>query len=528
MVAASSAHDAPPTTSPRGWLWPTVIAFLLTLVLGLWKNDFPFYWHVDEPGKARQLLTGERNLHHPLLMLSTAQAVVKLVGVTPEAQAVVEAGRGVSATFNALAAALLALLLTRAVSPLAGWIGGLLAATHWNIFELSHYFKEDPSLAFGLMAALAALGHWRRRPGPATGALLGIGLALALSGKYVGVIALLLVPLACWKYPPLPGQRLVTALVTFTAFLSVFAVVNWPMFTQPEILQASLKKETTGVLEGGPVVKHHVFHFGFFKRFGQVTKIALWPGLLFFILFSLRRARRWPVELVALLALPLFFSFMLGFSQMDSGRYYLPAVFGCCALAAVGWQDWRTWSRNQTASPRFPRRARAAVTVIAALVTIIAAAERLSVYGEGFRSATRTELGQWIGANLPADAVIAQSDDTKLPDPDFPGREGVTKDFPQTLLTLENLSRAFTLAELRQRGITHLAAAESEWRPYLRAGKVRAKAKKNFERQHAFWISLEKEAVLRWECPAGKIGTHNPPLRLWELSPQPTTESTAE
>lgn len=504
---------------PR-WLWPAVVTFFLTLLLGGWQNDFPFYWHVDEPGKARQIITGERNLHHPLLMLSTAQVVVKGLSIAAEPQAVVETGRWVSATFNALAAALLAILLTRAVSPVAGWIGGLLAATHWNIFELSHYFKEDPSLSFGLMTALVALGLWRRRPRVWAGMGFGAGLALAVSGKYVGVVALLLVPLAWWKHPTPPGQRLRAATATLAAFLAVFAVINAPMFAQPDVLQASLKKETTGVLEGGPVATHHGFHFGFFKRFIQVTKAALWPGVLFFCVFSARRARNWPVELAALLVLPLFFSVLLGFSQMDSGRYYLPAVFGCCALAAVGWHDWLAWwHERRTSAPAKPTRWAAWLTVMAVLVTVGAAVGRLYVYGQGFRQATRLELARWIAEQLPLDAVIAQSDSTKLPDPSFPGREGVEKLFPQTLHTLENLPRRFTVADLRAQGITHLAAAESEWRPFLRKGKVREGKKENYQRQRAFWTSLEKEAVLVWECPAGKVGTHNPPLRLWRLLP---------
>ncbi len=519
MPESSSVPPSPEPPRPRperGVWWPVLVSFLVAWALGVWKNDFPFYWHVDEPGKARQLLTGERNLHHPLLMLTSAQVAVKALGTPPEPQAVVEVGRHVSATFNALAVALLAGMLGRAFAPGAAWIGGLLAATHWNIFELSHYFKEDPALAFGLMAALAALGGWRRRPGPLTGAFFGAGLALAVSGKYVGVIALLLLPLAWWRHPPPHGRRAVSLLALAGAFVAVFAAINAAMFLHPEILQASLKKETTGVLEGGPVATHHGFHFGFFKRFGQVTKIALWPGLLFFLLFSLRHARRWPVEITALLALPLVFAVMLGFSQMDSGRYYLPAVFGCCALAAVGWHDWLAWSR-QAARPRVAWIR--AATVVAALVTIGGAAERLSVYGRGLNEATRASLTFWIALHLPPSAVIAQSEETKLPDATFPGRESVANLFPQRLVTLEKLARHLTLDDLRSRGITHLAAAESEWRPYLKTGRVRAAAKKDYEQQRAFWQALDRDARVVWECGAGKIGTHNPPLKLWELAP---------
>ena len=509
-----SAREIPSDAkfSASAALLPAVICFLITLFLGGWKNDFPFYYHVDEPGKARQILTEERNLHHPLLMLTTTETIVRVAGIPPNPQIITQTGRWVSATFNALAVGLLAWTVAQALGTFTGWIAGLIAATHWNIFELSHYFKEDPSLAFGIMTAIAAVAWWRRSQGLASALGLGAALALALSGKYFGVIALLLLPLVWWQYPPAKGRRISSALAILGAFAGVFSLINWGLLTQPDVLQASLEKETTGVLQGGQVATHSFFHVGFFKRFYQVARVAALPGLVFFLIFSVRKLRRLPLEMLALVILPFFLAIILGFSQKDSGRYFLPGVFGVCAVAALGWHDWLQWARLQK------HVWVKALTVIAALVTIGGAADRLMDYVHGFGEGSREMLSLWIKENLPADAVIAQTETTKLSDPTLVERGSLPSMFPQKLVTIDDLPEDFTLDQLRAKGVTHLAATEPEWHLFLKGGKVREKAKDKFTKSREFWQSVQKQTKIVWECDAGKVGTHNPPMRLWELN----------
>lgn len=506
-------HSHPPGRR-RSLLWPVMMTFLTAMLLGVWKNDFPFYWHVDEPGKARQILTGERNLHHPLLLLTTTDAVVRGLGLPPDPQQVTEAGRWVSAVFSALAVALLSWIVGRSFGVRAAWIAGLLAATHWNIFELAHYFKEDPALAFGLMASLAAMTVWRSRPVPLSGALLGAAVALAVSGKYVGVIALILPPLAWWKHPPQNGRLAPCVWAAAAGFVVVVLMFNWPMLTHGSVLKASIAKETTGVLQGGVIATHHVFHFGFFDRMERILRIALWPGVIFFLLFAWRHFRAWPLEIKMLAGLPVFFAVLLGFSQKDSGRYFLPGVFALCAVAAIGWHLWLEWTKDrQTGGKWVPW-----ITAVAALTTVAGATERLVAYGDGFLHNSREDMGLWLREHLPPDAVVAQSADTKLPDPDYPRRAGSPRLFAQKLVTLEDLPRRYTLEDLRKQGITHLAATEHEWRRYLNtAGRTSERAKKHFDRQRAFWRSLNRHGKVVWQCEAGKLGTHHPPMKLWDI-----------
>src|SRR5215207_2221696 len=98
----------------------TLLVFLGVFALGLAvftrHNDFPFYYHPDEPGKVGQLTKNKRNLHHPLLMLTMTDLARRTVlwgEAKKDPQAVAVVGRWMTAAAAALAAASLAALATK-------------------------------------------------------------------------------------------------------------------------------------------------------------------------------------------------------------------------------------------------------------------------------------------------------------------------------------------------------------------------------------------------------------------------------
>src|SRR6478752_4302834 len=108
---------------------PLLLLFLGVFGAGLGMftrhNQFEFYCHPDEFGKARQLVRKERNFNHPMLMLTTVELVDRVVLSREERkdfQTVAVAGRRATAAFSALAAASLALLAARQYGLLAGWL----------------------------------------------------------------------------------------------------------------------------------------------------------------------------------------------------------------------------------------------------------------------------------------------------------------------------------------------------------------------------------------------------------------------
>jgi hypothetical protein len=137
-------------------LW-SVALFIAAVVLHTRHNDFPWYYHPDEPGKVEQVL-GMRgwNFHHPMLLLSTTKWSAQMRGAMQE-QAVVELGRTMSAIFTAGAIVALSLLAYRWKGWVACGAAGLSLLFHHQLFELSHYMKEDPAL-------LGSGGDLPRRP----------------------------------------------------------------------------------------------------------------------------------------------------------------------------------------------------------------------------------------------------------------------------------------------------------------------------------------------------------------------------
>src|SRR5579871_6184541 len=120
-----------------------VLLFVAALFLDTRYHQFPYFYHPDEGVKVEQLRTSEWNYHHPMLLLSTTKLVMNLVGVAPIEQRIVETGRWVSAGFTALAVVALSLLAFAWRGWGAAVATGLALLLHHQLFELSHYLKED-------------------------------------------------------------------------------------------------------------------------------------------------------------------------------------------------------------------------------------------------------------------------------------------------------------------------------------------------------------------------------------------------
>ena len=70
MRSYAPAGEAGPP--PVLWLsvWCAVL-FTLALMLNTRHNWFPYFYHPDESAKVAQVMTGNWNYHHPMLLLAT-------------------------------------------------------------------------------------------------------------------------------------------------------------------------------------------------------------------------------------------------------------------------------------------------------------------------------------------------------------------------------------------------------------------------------------------------------------------------
>jgi hypothetical protein len=524
---APSGEQSPPLVAPRNrfhWLittpWPiALLLFLATLLLDVPHNDFPYYYNFDEPTKTAQVLTGNRNFFHPPLLLNTTAAAVKILRIPANDQAVVVAGRTVSATFTAIAVAALGVLAFLMAGPLAALCAGALVMTHSMVFELSRFMKEDPALLAGLCLTFLAIKlFWDSvpRPGGRRVAALwfvAIASALALSGKYVGIAGLILAIITLALAPLGEGE---SRLRRFAVFLSIFAVtlllLNIQLLTQ---LGSFLGGFDANVGDLSRERKwSDVPHLR--RVTGLYKELVSWPVALLF-LFQLgwqwRRDRRnVPGWLFALY--PLIYTVILTFSPRLFSRHFLPIFVMIHFVAALGMVNaakliWR-W--------RFPEIAAAVLSLGALIVILIEFHQpRLKKFHRCFSQPSREKLVSWMHSHLPAGAVLAQDKEVYLVDLQGSPRPDVR----QKVITVKQLSDFGTMDAVRTAGVTHLIAHERWSGQFLKTGKVKkpkqGKVSKAPKPVREFYEDLKRESELVWKMPGGSSGYLAPGLQVYEL-----------
>ena len=196
----SSNESSAATPARRGLAAVALLAlFAAAVAVFTQDNRYPFFYHPDEYGKAKQTVDGTRsyNFHHPLLLLNVAKPLKRLWGKDADdtkpvkLQKATEAGRTASAIFAALTVLALA-VAGYLLAGLGGAIGAAIVVLFQPmLFEHAHIFKEDTALAMGLALTVTASAFFWKKPACTRRAvLLGMAVALAVSGKYIGLTAL--------------------------------------------------------------------------------------------------------------------------------------------------------------------------------------------------------------------------------------------------------------------------------------------------------------------------------------------------
>lgn len=448
----------------------TLLVFLGVFVAGLMlfsrHNDFPFYYHPDEPGKVGQIIKNKRNLHHPLLMLTTVDVARRATlwgDAKKDPQKVVEVGRWMTAAFAAFSAASLAALACRIHGAVAGIAVGALCIANPLLYELAHYFKEDPYLAAGLAITCLALHRMTAAPDARGIALLGAATALAAAGKYVGFI-LLPVAIAATllvRSSALPrGRRLAWLLGSF-AF--VWLAINWWVFKSPEMLWRSLGEEADkafGSEDGRRSVPH-----GYYLIIQQnYSSLVLLAGVaLWAILVITRRIRITFAEGVLLGVGVLLFA-VFSFTPKTSPRYHLPVSVSISYFAAVGAVTAGRWiGRNHPVIAP-------ALGIILAAALLVPEVQKLRVREQGFAHDDLKALETYVRNELPESAVIAQDEAANLPEPrreEHAGRQVL----PQRMIARgkgqKRIPEYASLEQLIAQGVTHVAICARTYQRYL-------------------------------------------------------------
>jgi len=465
------------------------------------NNRFPYTYHPDEPVKVQQIITGERLYYHPLLLLTTANWVAEWGGLKSDPQAVVIAGRWCSAMFAAAAVVLLANLARR----WTGWAGfamaGLFLVANTQLYELAHYFKEDPALLVGLAASFSALAWFWQRPGRVSAFALGAGCGLAMSGKYAGVVVLI------FALPMVMAQRQRTGWqglgFTLLGIASAWLLFNHPALWALEDLQAGLAREIAKTTL--PEVAETALPNWRIVR----TTVSLTPPLVMLGLLAWlgrwmvdRTFRSWPGLLTFIF--PFFYLALLLFWPKASDRYLLPTLAflvlnGCIGLAA--------WLQAWTGKSRWMQTCGVLLLLGAFVLT---SGHDIRKARKEFRENSRMQMREWIERKLPKEAVFATDKVVQLQaDPTWRKRRVESRSFAADL---------GTISELQEQGVTHVIVGLGNLRSYNRAEGYIGTEKMRAD----FYRELDSDFPQVWKANPGFNSYLRPGLAIYAIKPGPS------
>lgn len=515
--------------------------FLLALtgsclaVFSLHYAVLPYRFHADELGKGKQILANTRNFSHPLLLLNATQVVQRwwapdlssAVASPATLQQAVQLGRLVSASLAAGAVLCLAATAMILRGPRAMVAVGVVVALCPSLLMYAHDFKEDTALVFGLAAFALTLAIFDRYHGAWSAAMLGLGAALAVSGKYIGVMALPLAITMMLAAPwPVLGRPWLGFWTRLAAMLSAFvcaaALINHQVLHDPgQFVNSMMLEAQHGVTEHSGLTSDRPNWHWAWQLGREVSLPVLALAGLYLVCLAATRRRRSTAELLVA-AIPLVYFVLLLWCPIPFNRYLLPATVFTFALAGLGVVELAEHLSRLAERRRGPKRqphgrghGTRAVTTRAlapwvaptALLGVVALVQlpRCVDYLAQFPGESRLRFDRHVRAALPGGARIIADFYAGL----APGviAPDATPQGPLTLVVTPGIFAADmgSLDTLRRLGVTHVAVCDLAYARYfdprLYPG---ADDLPGYERRKAFYQSVFAQGQLVWDSKVGE------------------------
>ena len=488
----------------------SVVLFFGALFFYSRHNDFPIFYHPDEELKGVQIVSGELNYHHPLLLLDMGGLLLSASGLPRTTENAVICGRWASAIFTSLSLVALAILAGRR----AGWWGAILATLliglHPLFYELAHYCKEDPALLLGISLTLLALDVFATHPSRWRAAALGVACGIAISGKYLGVVMLLVaLPWIIWKGKPM-GRRVAIG-IFLAGLVATLLLINFRFLLNLPGLFGAFGYELNAAQVGGAKgLTRDVPHAKYLDAFVDNLGWPLWIGLgLFIVGWWARQKERRASDLVILL-LPLSYTLLLSFSPKTANRYFLavsPLLILCATLGIV-------WLGHLIS--RWQRVAGYGVLFVLASLALWQQWILTIPNIRSFRSDSRMAMAEWISNNLPPGSAMLAENRVCLSKPPIWIH---TKIRPDLQIAEKVFAPDFgTYEQLQKNGVRYIAVIRTSYGGYLSKNR---KASRTLEKQHqrrnAFYQQLFENARLLKKTGGAGVAHLNPEIRLYEL-----------
>ncbi|MEY2479436.1 MAG: hypothetical protein QOI04_363 [Verrucomicrobiota bacterium] len=456
------------------------------------NNNFPFYYHTDEPGKVRQIIDGTRNYRHPLLLIDATDLLVRALKIDKTQQNLVHVGRCISA-FAAVMSISAVVLITRRHSDWTfGLLAGAIAGSHPFLFEATHYMKEDCVLLAGIIWSLYALDLFCASGSSMSILLCGFAAGVAASGKYLGVMTLLLaVGVIISKSKD--WKRAVRILIFLCGiFLATFLLINLRAVMHFSDAINGIGAEVHRINRDRSALLSSNYFWRLLRNGGPLLLLG---ALTYFVTFF--RERKKTIEW-ALLIFAFVYLSALCFTPLAKDRYLIPIVAILSIFAVLGIRSLAQAIVNRHA--RFPYFGAA----IAGCIVVLACQMPLTISeAKEFQRDVRTEMVQWIRDHLPNDAVIAHDPHTwPSVDPLVPQRQISPTLFSAELQNIDNMKRL---------GITHVVVAGRLYR------RVVGEGGQSITPDNAFYKDVETNGIASWRVLPGKILYLSPGLTVYSL-----------
>ncbi len=505
---------------PRHWAWTLpLLAALGVVLLHLPLCDFPFWYHWDEETKTEQILTGERNLRHPLLLLHGAQWAHRLAGRPEGRQTTTEIGRYTVVAFAAGTVAVYTHLAVLVGGPAAGVASAIIIGLHPEMVHYGHYFKEDPALLFGWALTLWALSVYRGRPGGRRALLVGAALALCASGKHAGwlMAPVALTALGMVTTPGVRGRALAAAV---TACAVVWLALNHELIIGWQTVDTELRREVQHLLFERNVVPPALVKF--VRRLGW----AIYPAFGLYVWRWWRTGRPSWIEAVGVAMGGLYVAVVAIAVTRMAPHYLLPGwvTVGWLAGISVGWA---LSGGAQAASPR----GRLLLRALAVLALLLAVGKGVRSWQRAAGPDHRLLLAQYLDSELPHAAVaydLAVNPPTAhIPERDIDG--WVPRTWLLPIYRLDYLPGPDPLDALIAQGFTHVAISAGYAQRYTAyVGQTTGASMVCFSDEAlrpAFYEGLRTRGTRVWHIQGVRGRLLRPELELYQLPPLPVDGS---
>jgi hypothetical protein len=505
----------------RRWLLPFLF-FVAACFLFTRDNGFPYLYHTDEPGKVAQIANGQWNLRHPPLLLLVTKAAVRVFGPATSPQEIAVLGRDVSAVFAAGAVAGLVLLAQGSFGWPTGALAGVLALSSPQLFELAHYFKEDTALAFGVVLLWLAMTRAARQSGWSAAVALGAAAAIAVSSKYLGILALVfaIASEALSRLASQPRRLWQGQVVLFGTFVIVVAALNVPLLFDASRFANSLQVEMSAVVRGEGGIAQTSPITTYLK---SLWIILGWPvltaGVLGLMLHGALPKKFDPLPKLLPL-FPLVYLAVIACSPKTSSRYLLPVTLSLTFFAAVLPATLAPFVERYFA--RWLAPAKFAVPALLGLGLAVSQVMNFLPTMQGFHRDARSELVTFLNTHLAPDAQLVAERHIGL-DLSIDGKEKLR---PFGLQQKECAADLGTVAELRQQGVGYVITHGPTRHMFTSATHLpQAEARADYERRRSFYEQLDRECRQIWRTRKSKVVYLSPDLRVYDLAHPPAGDA---